>query len=70
MIIELKRVLTLIFRLFCKGKMEEEEEERIREDGERDGVLFIRYIRYIRNLGGSLSQERRRDIKLHAADSL
>jgi len=50
--------------------MEEEEEERIREDGERDGVLFIRYIRYIRNLGGSSSQERRRDIKLHAADSL
>lgn len=45
--------------------MEEEEEERIREDGERDGVLFIRYIRCVRNLGGFSSQERRRDIKLH-----
>lgn len=35
------------------------------EEGERDGALFIRYIRCIRNLRG---QER--DIKFHAADSL
>lgn len=71
MVIELKRVTILISRLFCRGEMEEvEEEEDGRRTEERESTLFIGYIRCIRNLKGSSGRERRRDMKFHSADSL